>query len=271
MNENGDKLIEQFDVVADMFDATTLLLLLAGILTIWLLNWFVRRFCELLMERMPSRRFQLLQLSTLTTFVLYIGGTVVLIVGVLQPPKEFLIAVGGSIAVALGFALKDVAASLVSGIMLLFDRPFQVGDRVSFNDTYGTITAITLRSVRLQTLDDNTVTIPNSRFITDVVASGNMGAMEMMVTADFHLALDADIDQARDIIRQVIVTSRFAFLKKPVTFSIEEVALAERIAIRLRAKAYVLDVDHEKDFKTDITRRATRLLLEAGIQRPTRD
>ncbi|WP_200821333.1 mechanosensitive ion channel family protein [Oceanicoccus sp. KOV_DT_Chl] len=209
-----------------------------------------------------------MQLSTLVSFMLYIGGTIALVSGVLQPPREFLIAVGGSAAVAFGFALKDVAASLVSGLILLFDRPFQVGDRVAFENVYGQITAITLRSVRLQTLDDNIVTIPNSRFITDVVASGNMGAMDMMVVTDFHLALDADLERAKEIVRQVIVTSRFAFLKKPVTFAIEEIAIAERLAIRLRAKAYVLDVNYEKAFQSDITSRVAQLFLEANVKRP---
>ncbi len=220
------------------------------------------------MDRLPSRRFLIMQLSTLVSFMLYIGGTIALVSGVLQPPREFLIAVGGSAAVAFGFALKDVAASLVSGLILLFDRPFQVGDRVAFENVYGQITAITLRSVRLQTLDDNIVTIPNSRFITDVVASGNMGAMDMMVVTDFHLALDADLERAKEIVRQVIVTSRFAFLKKPVTFAIEEIAIAERLAIRLRAKAYVLDVNYEKAFQSDITSRVAQLFLEANVKRP---
>lgn len=270
MNENADELLTDLEVLANMFDAGTLLLLFFGIIAIWLANWCVRRICEGLTRRMPSRRFFFMQFATLVTFLLYIGGTAALVVVVLQPPKEFLIAVGGSAAVALGFALKDVAASLVSGIMLLFDRPFQVGDRVSFNGEYGEITAITLRAVRLQTLDDNTVTIPNSRFITDVVSSGNMGAMDMMVTADFHLALDADVEQARDILRQVIVTSRYAYLKKPVSFTLEEVPLAERIALRLRAKAYVFDVDYEKAFQTDITHRASRLFAAANLPRPLR-
>jgi small-conductance mechanosensitive channel len=271
MNEESADLIDEFAVVAEMFDAGTMLALFAGILAIWLTNWFVRRLCEGLMKRMPSRRFLILQFATLVSFVLYIGGTALLIIGVVQPPREFMLAVGGSAAVAVGFALKDVASSLVSGILLLFDRPFQVGDRVAFGDVYGTVKAITMRSVRLQTLDDSTVTIPNARFATDVVSSGNMGAMDMMVTADFHFALDADIDRATDIVRQVIVTSRFAYLKKPVTFVVEEVSVAERIAIRLRAKAYVLDVDHEKQFLSDVTRRATKLLREAGITRPARD
>ncbi len=104
-----------------------------------------------------------------------------------------LLALGGGAAVAIGFSLKDLVASLFAGIILLFDRPFQVGDRVTFGNTYGEITSIGLRAVRLQTLDDNLVTIPNSRFIVDPVASGNAGELDMMVVMPFHLALNADI------------------------------------------------------------------------------
>lgn len=270
MDENASALMGEFSMVFDMLKGGKLLALFFGIVGVWFASWVLRQVGEGLMKRVPSRRFIIMQFITLATFILYIGGVVLLIVGVLQPPKEFLLAVGGSAAVAIGFALKDIASSLVAGILLLFERPFQVGDRVTFGDTYGTITAITLRSVRLQTLDDNTVTIPNSRFITDVVSSGNMGAMDMMVTADFHLALDADIDRAQDIVRQVIVTSRYTYLKKPVAFVVQEVEIAERIALRLRARAYVLDVDYEKPFLTDITRRTAKLFIEAGIERPSR-
>jgi len=265
---NEADIVDELAVVADMFNTSAMLLLVLGILLIWSAVWGVRHLSQQLMERMPSRRFLILQLSTLTNFTLYIFGTVLLIVGVLRPPREFLIGVGGSAAVALGFALKDVAASLVSGLLLLFDRPFQVGDRVTFGDTYGEIVTIGLRSVRLKTLDDNMVTIPNARFITDVVASGNAGALDMMVVTDFHLALDADLQAAKEIVRQVIVTSRYAYLKKPVSFSFVEVAVAERLAIRLRAKAYVLDVLYEKAFQSDITTRVSVLFLERGIPRP---
>ncbi|EED34509.1 small-conductance mechanosensitive channel [Luminiphilus syltensis NOR5-1B] len=270
MNEEASALMGELSMVADMLEGGKLLALFIGILGIWAANWILRQLAEGVMKRLPSRRFIILQFVTLTSFILYIGGVIVLIVAVLQPPREFLLAIAGSAAVAIGFALKDIASSLVAGILLLFERPFQVGDRVTYGETYGTITAITLRSVRLQTLDDNTVTIPNSSFITDIVSSGNMGAMDMMVTADFHLALDADVDKAEEILQQVIVTSRFTYLKKPIKFIVEEVEIAERIAIRLRARAYVLDVDYEKPFLTDITRRVSKLFIEAGIERPSR-
>jgi len=261
-------LTQEFAALADMISVGKLFGLFVGLVVLLLLNWGVRQAAGRLMKRLPSRRFAIMQVSTLISFMLYIAGTIVLVVGVLDPPREFMIAIGGSAAVALGFALKDVAASLVSGLMLLFDRPFQVGDRVSFDGVYGEIITISLRAVRLRTLDDNIVTIPNSRFITDIVSSGNMGAMDMMVVTDLHLALEADIQQAQDIVRQVIVTSRFAYLKKPVTFAIEEVQLARQLAIRLRAKAYVLDVHYEKGFQSDIVTRATILFREHGIPRP---
>lgn len=270
MNENND-IVSDLLVILELFNIYALLLLFIGGFLLWAINWAITHSSHSLMERMPARRFLILQITTLISFALYIVGGVALILGVLQPPKEFLIAAGGSIAVALGFALKDIAASLVAGLLLLFDRPFRVGDRVTFDGTYGEIISIGLRTVRLQTLDDNMVTIPNSRFITDVVASGNAGELDMMVVTDFHLALDADIEKAQKIIREVIVTSRFAYLKKPVSFAIEEVALADRLALRIRAKAYVLDVHYEKAFQTDIVTRVSVLFRENNLSRPGRD
>lgn len=266
-----NEIIAQIGEMGGLFNLSKITLILLGLFILVMINKAVRDLSQKLMDKLPSRRFLILQLATLFSFIWYIGGVFSLIAGVIQPPQELLLATGGSMAVAIGIALKDVVASIIAGVILLFDRPFQVGDRVSFGDTYGEIVSIGLRSVRLNTLDDNLVTIPNARFITETVASGNAGALDMMVVTDFYLALDEDIEKARDIVFNVIVTSRFAYLRKDVTFSIEEVAVAERLAIRLRAKAYVLDVRYEKAFQSDIVVRVSRLFREHEIRRPLRD
>lgn len=263
--------IQDISAIGDLFDLSKVLMLLAAIFVLWLGNKVVRHLCEALMETIPARRFLILQIATLFTFVWYFVGVYWLISGIIQPPKEMLLALGGSAAVATGIALKDVVASIIAGVILLFDRPFQVGDRVSFNDTYGEIVSIGLRSVRLSTLDDNLVTIPNSRFITEVVSSGNAGALDMMVVVDFHVALEADIELAQSLIHEVVVTSRFAYLKKPVAFVLTEVIVAERLAIQIKAKAYVLDVHYEKAFQSDIVKRVSRLFIENNISRPLRE
>lgn len=266
-----NQVVSQLGELSALFDVTKLTFLALGILLLVLINKGVRRLAEGLMQHLPGKRFLILQFATLFTFIWYIGGLFSLVAGIIQPPKELLLAMGGSIAVAVGIALKDIVASIIAGVVLLFDRPFQVGDRVAFGDTYGEIVSIGLRSVRLNTLDDNLVTIPNARFITEVVSSGNAGALDMMVVTDFHLSLEEEVTRARDIVYHVIVTSRFVYLSKPVSFAIEEVAIAERLAIRLRAKAYVLDVRYEKAFQSDIVVRTARLFREHGIRRPGRD
>ena len=68
----------------------------------------------------------------------------------------------------------------------------------------------------------------------------------------------------------MIVTSRYAYLKKPVSFAIEEVEIGDMLAIRLRSKAYVLDVHYEKAFQSDIVVRVSRRFQEQQIPRPRR-
>jgi small conductance mechanosensitive channel len=263
--------LEGIAAFGDLLNFGKVFLLIVAAFGLWLSNKVIRKSCEALMVKLPSKRFSILQVATLFTFAWYIVGTYLLIAVVINPPREMLLAVGGSAAVAMGIALKDVAASMIAGLVLLFDRPFQVGDRVSFNDTYGEIVSIGLRSVKLTTLDDNLVTIPNSRFITDVVATGNAGALDMMVVCDFHIALDADVSKVKSLIHEVLVTSRFAYLKKPVTLILNEVVIADRLALQIRAKAYVLDVSYEKAFQSDVIERVSKLFIEHNIPRPNRE
>ncbi|MFV1873929.1 MAG: mechanosensitive ion channel family protein [Oleiphilus sp.] len=263
--------LQDISAIGDLLDLSKVIMLLSAMFVLWALNKVIRHVCEVLMVSIPARRFFILQFATLFTFVWYFVGTYWIITGIIQPPKEMVLALGGSAAVAIGIALKDVVASIIAGVILLFDRPFQVGDRVNFNDTYGEIVSIGLRSVRLNTLDDNLVTIPNSRFITEMVSSGNAGALDMMVVCDFHLALDADIELAQSLIHEVVVTSRFAYLKKPVNFVLSEVVIAERLALQLKVKAYVIDVHYEKAFQSDIVKRTAKLFIENKVARPTRE
>ena len=260
--------IDQLAGIAQLFRTDRLVMLALSIAVLVLTVKAIEKGADYIYKRFPLRRLLVSQIVTSVTFLLYIIGTPLLIYVILSPPKELMIAVGGSVAVALGLSLKDLVASVIAGFILLFDRPFLVGDRVSFDGTYGDIKSIGLRAVRVVTLDDNLVTIPNNRFMNDVVASGNAGALDMMVVMNFHLRLDADIQKARDILYEVLVTSRFVYLNKPVNTVVSEVAVAEQIVIQLTAKAYVLDTRFEKDFQTDVYLRTTQAFKQAGILRP---
>lgn len=254
--------------VVDILSFTKVTILLFGIVLLGVAVKFVSNLGSRLHGKIPSRRLLIAQIVTTISFAIYILGGSYLFYGVIQPPKALLLAVSGTLAVALGLSLKDLIASVVAGVILLFDRPFQVGDRIAFEGIYGEITSIGLRAVRLVTLDDNVVTIPNSKFITELVASGNFGALDMMIEINFHLDLSADLRTAKDLLYEIAVTSRYVFLKKPVEIVLTEVDFAQRPAMQIRVKCYVIDVRFEKALQTDILLRGNEVLVSAKMARP---
>ena len=185
-----------------------------------------------------------------------------------QEDRAALIGIGGTLAVAIGFALKDTASSLTAGILILIDQPFQVGDRVSFGPYYGEVAEIGLRSVRIVTLDDSQVSIPNNKFLTEAVSSANAGALDMMVDIDFHIAMSADFERAREIVYEACITSRFVYLSKPVAILITDEVTPLAFATRIRCKAYVIDARYEKAFLSDVMVRVKRSFREEGIHYP---
>lgn len=218
--------------------------------------------------RFTERRLLAQQLNTILRFLIYLGAIAVVLTSLLSLEKEALLALSGVIAFTVGFALKDLASSVLAGITILFDRPFQVGDRVSVAGVYGEITNIGLRSVRLQTLDDSMVTIPNNRFLTEIVTSGNAGALDMQIVMDFFIAVDADLGLAKRLTYEAVRTSRFVYLDKPVVVLVNDVMQSHYMATRIRAKAYVLDVRYEKAFESDVTERLKLALRSARIKPP---
>jgi small-conductance mechanosensitive channel len=257
------------DLLADLVAPQKIIALIIGFIIMAVIVRLINGTSNKIETSYPSHRLLALQIGTILNFSIYILGTFALVYAVIQPPKELLFAVGGSAAVAIGFALKDLVSSIIAGLILLFDRPFQVGDRVTFADTYGEIVSIGLRAVRLTTLDDNLVTIPNSKFLTDIVASGNAGALDMMVCVDFLISANADLRRARELLYEVVATSKYVYIKKPIRVVLTEKTQGQFIWIELKVKAYVLDVIYEKAFQTDIVLRGTEVLNLNNIQRPS--
>ncbi len=230
----------------------------------------ITRSLDDLGERFTDRRLLFKKISALSRFLVYVVLIVVTGSRVLVLEQEALLAIGGALGLAIGFGLQGVAASLLGGIVLLIDEPFQVGDRVQAAGYYGEIMEIGLLSTRLNTLDDNLVTIPNSKFLSDASASANAGELDCMVVIPFYIAAAEDFDRARNIITEATVTSRYVYLEKPVVTLVADEFMGERFVTVVRVKAYVLDARYEKAFASDVTERAKRALRAAGIRTPDR-
>ena len=238
------------------------------IIIAWLLLRFVDRIVENLGNSIAEHRLAFQRINAFFHYFVYVMTVVIIVMFSFDISPEIIALFGGAAVVAVGFATRDLLASLVAGILIIFDRPFQLGDRVTFGGEYGDVISIGLRSVKLRTLDDCTVTIPNNLFLSEVTSSANSGQLEMQTVIDFYIGLEQDVNLARDLIREAAATSRYIYLPNPIAVLAWQVPLDGCIAMKMRLKAYVLDTKYEKDFQTDIVLRVHRSFADHGIRAP---
>jgi len=190
----------------------------------------------------------------------YIFRQIFLIFG----PELFLLT--GLLGAAIGFGVKDLFADFVGGIVITFEKPYQIGDKISIGNNYGEVTDIGIRATKLVTPDDNVVTVPNSLIFNESVASGNYGASEMMVVIDLYIAGESDVEPAMRILQEAVVSSKYVYIskKRPVTLLYK----AFPFYTRLRAKAYVNDLRDEFKFESDVHTRTWIEFQKNGIRPP---
>jgi small-conductance mechanosensitive channel len=218
--------------------------------------------------RFSNRRPTIQKVQTTARFFLYILALLVTVSLSVRLDSGALAVLGGALAFAVGFALRDLVASFIAGITIMFDRPFQVGDRVAYGGEYGDIIKIGLRSVRMNTLDHNIITIPNNKVFTDVTSSGNYGALEMQVPMDFYVGLDQEVKRAAELIREACLTSPYVFLGQPIPVTAKQVILQNYVAFHIKARPYVFDCKYEKPFESDVHFRVLEAFREHGINPP---
>jgi small-conductance mechanosensitive channel len=261
--------VENLAVIGQMINWGGIGSSLVLVIFAWLVLKLVDNLVEELGRAFADSRLFIQRLNAFFRFFVYIGVVVGTVLLSFDFSPQILAVIGGGVAVAVGFATRDLVASLVAGVMIVFDRPFQVGDRVSFGGEYGDVLQIGLRSVKLRTLDDSVVTIPNNLFLNDVSSSANFGVLDMQIDTDFYIGIDQDAKLASELVHEVALISRFIYLPKPILVNVEQVQLDASIVLQIRLKAYVLDTLYEKRFTTDVTLRVLEVFAEHGIKPPS--
>ncbi|TAJ43841.1 mechanosensitive ion channel family protein [Methanofollis fontis] len=212
-------------------------------------------------ERMGQRRLLVATLIPLIKVIVYSVAAYLVVVAVIEPTLSELVAFAGLFGAVLGFGVKDLFADIVGGLIITFEKPFQIGDKISVSGQYGEVTDIGLRSVRVTTPDDNQVTLPNYRIVSEATSSANAGNTAMMVVTDLYIDPGADAEKAVLILRDAVVTSPYVFISDDCPYTL--LVQVSPWYVRLRAKAYVSDLRYEFEFRSDIVRRAR---IEFGRQ-----
>jgi len=222
-------------------------------LTSWISERVPRRFRLLIKQSLPFWKGLILIITVSYLLNLFLNLS-----------QENLLALTGTIAIALGFAFKDYVSSIIAGVVALFEAPYRVGDRIQIEEHYGEVVGYGLRGIRLQTPDDNIVTIPHNKTWTEAVSNANSGELEAQIATDFYFAHTVDAEQVIQILYQAAYSSKYTQLKLPIVVVMQE----QMWGTQFKLRSYPMDARDEFIYKTDLIRRAKQAFARQNLPYP---
>lgn len=138
----------------------------------------------------------------LSAYIIYpITGIAVL--GVFGVPLSALGTAVGLIGLGISFALQDIIANFISGILIMITRPFEIGDQIEAGGEEGTIRDISTRATEIKTYDGRKVIMPNSQLYSNQVVN-NTGYGNRRFNVIVGISYDDDIKKAKELAQEVL-------------------------------------------------------------------
>lgn len=109
----------------------------------------------------------------------------------------------GLLSVGIGFGLQNVTSNFVAGLILLFERPIQIGDRVTVGDTEGDVEAINIRSTMIRTLNNISIIVPNSEFVANRVINWSHGDTRIRLDMEVGVSYNSNLDDVLKALNEV--------------------------------------------------------------------
>jgi len=220
---------------------------------------------EFFAEKSSRLRIPIKGLVPIIRIVLWTAFVIIIIKVIYNLPKEMLLTALASVALAVGFATQDLLKNIFGGIMLLFDRPFKVGDKIKVGKNYGEVINIGLRATRIVTPDDSMVVVPNMELMNTSVSNSNSGELYCQVVAQIMLPIDAPMDKIRKIAIEAAQVSKYIYLNEPIVVLFSNKMNENKSYLEMKLKAYVMDIRYEFALQSDMTETVIKELLKQGV------
>lgn len=249
----------------DMFntlDNGVILQLILIVASATVLIMLAHRVLPWIANRLPGKpRLFVLAMVPLARLVVIIGAFLLIVPLIIEPSLQNMVALFGFLGLALGFALKDYASSLIAGIVAVGETPYRNGDWIDIAGYYGEVKHVGMRTVEIVTPDDTTVVVPHLTLWKNPVANANNGSPRQQCVADFYLQFDHDGEQVRTLLTDVALTSAYTCLQCPIAV----VATNKPWGSHYRLKAYPVDARQQFRFLTDLSERGNAAVRGAGF------
>jgi small-conductance mechanosensitive channel len=181
------------------------------------------------------------------------------------------IAGAGVAGIAIGFAAKDTLSNLIAGILLIIDRPFEVGDRIEVwsapagSATWGDVIDIGIRATKIKTTDNIVIIIPNNEIMLRDIINYTIISENIRIRINIGIAYDADLKKAKNAVLKVAQATEGVADDPPPKVVVRNFGES---SVDLQLRVWIYDARRRMDTISDITDKVKEAFDEEGIEIP---
>ena len=176
-----------------------------------------------------------------------------------------LVVVFGFLSVGIGFGLQNLTSNFISGLILLFERPIKVGDRVIVGEVEGDVLEINIRSTTVRSLNNISIIVPNSEFVSSTVVNWSHGDLKIRLDIDVGVSYDSDLDTVLRCLEEIAKENR-EVLKEPQP-DILFVNFGDS-SWNMRLRVWIADPRRHPQVRSEINCAIVRKFRENGVEIP---
>jgi small-conductance mechanosensitive channel len=170
-------------------------------------TWALSKIVKTILEVEVFARFKFPRgiptaITTTLNYVILILGTFIAFSSLGMSSEQFTL-IFGALGVGIGFGIRNIIANFISGIIMVFERPIQIGDTIEITNTMGDVQSIGARSSTIKTFDGSEVIIPNADFISKEIINWTLSDNRRRKVIVFKLDFNTDIELVLSIMEEV--------------------------------------------------------------------
>jgi len=172
----------------------------------------------------------------------------------------------GALGVGIGFGLQNITNNFVSGIIILFERPIKVGDRIEVAGIVGNVMKVSMRATTIITNDNISIIVPNSEFVSSTVINWSHTDRNVRFNLPVGVAYKEDPEKIKKLLLEVAGENQ-GVLKDPIPDVLFDEYGDSSINFNLRVwtSSYI---DKPRELKSQLYYEIFKKFKEAGVEIP---
>jgi len=163
------------------------------------------------------------------------------------------------IGLAIGLAAQDTLSNFIAGVVILWDRPFRIGDWVTVDDQYGRVERVSLRSTRILNLDGDMVVVPNSAVVSNRLTNHSANSV-LRVNVPIGLPASMSVDHARSVLLPLTKSDNRIEMDPPPSVVVDSIAGG---AANIILRFWIKDESQERSMYHEYLEKAKNVMDQA--------